>query len=103
MSVFCLTSPKFMEDVRITSCITNSTKSYRKINVILITDYDVSLKLQDLFISNNRYEKLLAIKKDHELSVEPHKESLSLKASQKLNALSQVVSSLRFEKGRMIS
>ena len=92
-----------MEDVRITSCITNSTKSYRKINVMLSTDYDVSLKLQDLFIENNRYEKLLAIRKDHELAVEPHKESLSLKASQKLNALSQVVSSLRFEKGRMLS
>lgn len=92
-----------MEDKRITSCITNPTKSYRKINVILSTDYDVSLKLQDLFISNNRYEKLLAIKKDHELSVEHHKESLYLKASQKLNAISQVVSSLRFEKGRMLS
>ena len=50
---------------------------------------------------NSRCGKLVRIKIDHELSFEFHTESLCKKASQKLNALSRVASSLRIDQRRI--
>ena len=50
---------------------------------------------------NSRCGKLVRVKIDHELSFEFHTESLCKKASQKLNALSRVASSLRIDQRRI--
>ena len=66
-------------------------------HVVLSVNNELSLRKLYFSVSNGRCKKFLGIKIDHELPFEPHVESLCKKASQKLNALSQVASSLRFE------
>ena len=83
------------------------TENYLKTNpekyqVILSLNIELSLKILNLFISYSRCKKLLWIKIDRKLSVEPLLESLCEKGSQKLNVLSRVPSSLRFEQGRVL-
>ena len=52
-----------------------------KYYVVLSTNNNLSLKIQDLSISSSRREKLLGIKIDHYLSFKLHIESLCKKAS----------------------
>ena len=83
------------------------TENYLKTNpekyqVILSLNIELSLKILNLFISCSRCKKLLRIKIDRELSVEPLLEFLCEKESQKLNVLSRLPSSLRFEQGRIL-
>ena len=53
-------------------------------------------------ISNNKYEKLLGVKVDHELNINEHVLSLCKKASQRLNALSRIASCMTFDQKRLI-
>ena len=53
-------------------------------------------------IASSCCEKLLGIKIDHKLSFEPHVESLCKKASQKLNALARMASSLKFKQRKLL-
>ena len=51
---------------------------------------------------SGKYEKLLEAEVDHELIFNEHVSSLCKKASQKLNALSQIVSCMTFDQRRLI-
>ena len=53
-------------------------------------------------ISCSKCEKLLGIKIDNNLNFKEHIESLCKKASQKINALSRLASSMNFEQRRLI-
>ena len=53
-------------------------------------------------ISSSKCETLLGIKIDHNLNFKEHNESLCNKASQKINALSRLASSITFEQRRLI-
>ena len=53
-------------------------------------------------ISSSKCEKLLGIKIDNNLNFKEHIESLCKKASQKINALSRLASSMNFEQRRLI-
>ena len=60
------------------------------------------MKVGDSYVTNSKCEKLLGIKIDNKLSFEPHVDSLCKKASQKLNALSRIVSSTTFAQRKII-
>ena len=64
-----------------------------KDHVLLKETSDTQLIVENVPIASSSCEKLLTIKIDQKLSFEPDVESLCKKASQKLNALSQMVSS----------
>ena len=53
-------------------------------------------------ISSSKCKKLLGIKIDSHLNFKEHIESLCKKASQKINALSRLASSMNFEQRRLI-
>ena len=53
--------------------------------------------MENVPIASSCCEKLLEIKTDQKLSVEPHVEMLCKKASQKLNVLSWMASSLKLK------
>ena len=53
-------------------------------------------------ITSSKCEKLLGIKIDHELNFNEHVTSLCKKASQKLNALSRLASSMTFDQRKLI-
>ena len=53
-------------------------------------------------ISHSKCEQLLGIKIDSHLNFKEHIESLCKKASQKINALSRLTSSMNFEQKRLI-
>ena len=53
-------------------------------------------------ISSSKCEKMLGIKIDNNLNFKEHIESLCKKASQKMNALSRLASSMNFEQARLI-
>ena len=69
--------------------INNTKKSFQK-------------KIGNETVSNSKYEKLLGVKIDHELNFNEHVSSLCKKASQKLNALSRIASSMTFGQRRLI-
>ena len=73
-----------------------------KFHILLSTKNDLSLKLNEVTISNSNCEKLLGIKIDNGLTFESHVETLCKKASQKLNALSRIASSLKFDQRKTI-
>ena len=60
------------------------------------------LKLENLPTASSCCEKLLGIKIDQKLSFEPHVKSLCKKASQKLNALARMASSLKFKQRKLL-
>ena len=66
-------------------------------HVLLSGTSETQLIVQNVPITSSCCEKLLRIKIDHKLSLEPHVESLSKKASQKLKAVARMVSSLKFK------
>ena len=59
------------------------------------------IKIGNETVSNSKYEKLLGVKVDHELNFNEHVSSLCKKASQKLNALSQIESSMTLDQRRL--
>ena len=59
------------------------------------------MKISNETVSNSKYEKLLGVKVDHELNFNEHASSLCKKASQKLNALSQIESSMTLDQRRL--
>ena len=60
------------------------------------------IKIGNETVSNSKYEKLLGVKIDHELSFNEHVLSLYKKASQKLIALSRIASCVAFDQRRLI-
>ena len=73
-----------------------------KCHVLLSETSETQLTVQNVLITASYCEKLLGIKIDHKLSFEPHVESLCKKASQKLNLLVRMVSSLKFKQGKLL-
>ena len=73
-----------------------------KSHLINSNDKEIKMKVGDTYVTNSKCEKLLGIKIDNKLSFEPHVDSLCRKASQKLNALSRIVSSITFEQRKII-
>ena len=70
--------------------------------IINNTKESFQIKIGNETLSNNKYEKLLAVKVDHELTFSKNVSSLCNKASQKLNALSRIVSCMAFDQRRLI-
>ena len=60
------------------------------------------IKVGNETISRSKCKKLLGIKIDSQLNFKEHIESLCKKASQKLNALSRLASSMNFKRRRLI-
>ena len=73
-----------------------------KYHVRLSEVSEAQLIVQNGPIASSCCEKLLGIKIDHKLSFEPHAELLCKKASQKLNALARIVSSLKFKQKKLL-
>ena len=72
-----------------------------KYHLLLSETSETQLIVKNVPIASS-CEKLLGIKIDHKLSFEPHVESLCKKASQKLNALARMVSSLKFTQRKLL-
>ena len=66
------------------------------------TKKSFQIKIGNETDSNNKYEKLLGVKVDHELNFNEYVSSLCKKASQRLNALSRIVSCMTFDQSRLI-
>ena len=77
----------------------NSDKYHLLINN---TKESFQIKIGNEAVSNSKYEKLLGVKIDHELNFNEHISSLCKKASQTLNALSQIASCMIFDQRRLI-
>ena len=73
-----------------------------KYHVLLSETSETQLIVKNVPIASSCCEKLLGIKIDHKLSFEPHVESLCKKASQKLNALARMASSLKFKQRKLL-
>ena len=54
-------------------------------------------------ISSSKYEKLLGIRIDNNLTFEPHVRSLCKKASQKLKAFARIAFSLTFDQRKLLN
>ena len=70
--------------------------------IINNTKESFQIKIGNETASNNKYEKLLGLKVDHELNFNEHVSLLCKKASQKLNALSWIAFCMTFDWGRLI-
>ena len=79
-------------------------KAYPDKYHLLINDTKESfqMKISNETVSNSKYKMLLGVKVDHELTFNEHISSLYKKASQKLNALSRIVSCMTFDQRRLI-
>ena len=66
------------------------------------TKESFQIKIGNETVSNSKYEKMLGVKKDHELNFNEHVSSLCKKASQKLNVLSRIASSMTFDQRRLV-
>ena len=62
----------------------------------------LKLIVKNALFASSCCEKILGVKVDHNLSFEPHIESLCQKASQKLNALPRTASSLKFKQRKLL-
>ena len=60
-------------------------------HLLITRDTDVTAKIEEFDVKNNREEKLLGVKIDTKLSFENHVSFLCKKASQKLHALARVI------------
>ena len=70
---------------------------------LLLSGSDSSkITIRNKTISSSKCEKLLGIKINNNLNFKEHIESLCKKASQKINALSRLASSMNFEQRRLI-
>ena len=73
-----------------------------KYHVLLSETSETQLIVENVPITSSSCEKLLEIKIDHKLSLEPHVELLCKKASQKLDAMAQMTSSLKFKQRKLL-
>ena len=67
------------------------------------TKESFQIKIGNETVSNSKYKKFPEVKVDHELNFNEHVSSLCKKASQKINALSRIASSMTFNQRRLIS
>ena len=70
--------------------------------VLLSETSETQLLVENVPIASSCCEKLLGIKIDQKLSFEPHVDSLCKKASQKLNGLARMASSLKFKQRKLL-
>ena len=73
-----------------------------KYHVLLSETSETLLIFQNVPIASSCCKKLSGIKIDHKFSFEPHVETLCKKASQKLNALIRIASSLMFKQIKVL-
>ena len=73
-----------------------------KYHVLHCETSETQLIVKDVPISSSCCEKLLGIKINQKVSFEPHVQSLCKKASQKLNALARMASSLKFKQRKLL-
>ena len=73
-----------------------------KYHLLLFGSYSSKIKIGNKTISSSKCKKLLVIKIDNNLNFKEHIESLCKKASQKINVLSRLASSMNFEQRRLI-
>ena len=73
-----------------------------KYHLLLSETSETQLIVENVPTASSCCEKLLGIKIDYKLSFEPHVESLCKKASQKLNALARLTSSLKFKQRKLL-
>ena len=77
----------------------NSGKFYLLLSV---TEETNTLNIEDVCINSIKWEKLLGVNIDSNLTFETHVQSLCKKASQKLNALFRVAWSLNFNQRKLL-
>ena len=73
-----------------------------KCHVLLSKTSETQLIVENVPIASSSCEKLLGIKIDKKLSFEPHVDSLCKKASQKLNTLARITSSLKLKQRKLL-
>ena len=73
-----------------------------KYNVLLSETSETQLIVENVPIASSCCDELFGIKIDQKLSFEPHVDSLCKKASQKLNALARMASSLKFKQRKLL-
>ena len=73
-----------------------------KYDLLMGTDKNNTLRVEESSITNSECEKLLGIKTDSQFCFQNHVKSLCKKASQKLNALLRVVCSLTFPQRKLL-
>ena len=73
-----------------------------KYHVLLSETSETQLIVENVPIASSCCGRLLGIKIDQKLSFEPHVDSLCKKASQKLNALARMASSLKFKQRKLL-
>ena len=73
-----------------------------KCHLLVTRDTDVTAKIGEFDVKNDREEKLLGVKIDKKLSFENHVSSLCKKASQKLHALARVVNFMDLAKHKSL-
>ena len=73
-----------------------------KYHVLLSETSETQLIVENFPNASSCCEKLLGIKIDQKLSLEPHIDSLCKKSSQKLNALARMASSLKFKQRKLL-
>ena len=66
------------------------------------TKESFQIKISNETVNNSKYEKLQGFKVDHELNFNEHITPLCKKASQKVNALSQIAYCMTFNQRRLI-
>ena len=73
-----------------------------KYHVLLSKTSPTQLIVKHIPIASSWCEKLLGVKIDQKLSFDPHVELICKKASQKLNELAQMASSLKFKQRKLL-
>ena len=77
--------------------------NWDKYHVLLSETSETQLIVKNAQIASSSCEKLLGIKIHQKLSFEPHVDSLCKNASQKVNALAWMTSSLKFKQRKLLS
>ena len=66
------------------------------------TKESFQIKIGNEIVRNNKYEKFLGVKVDHELNFDEHVSSLCKKASQKRSGHSRIAACMAFDQTRLI-
>ena len=74
-----------------------------KSHLFLSTEAALVANIKNEIISNNEIDKLLGVTIDYQLNFDEHVSSLSVKAGQKLNALTRISSFMNQQQRKQIS
>ena len=73
-----------------------------KCHLIVSSNEDVSMKLENIEIENSNCQRLLGIKIDSKLNFKEHLDGIIKKTSRKINFLSRIAPYMNIEKGRLL-